>query len=164
MRLISEAIPAVAGRAFSRKYIMLGRIVTRWQDIVGEDMAAKAQPVRLNYIRNKVRDKKASFTLDVAVNNADATVLRYRVDLMLERINQIFGEGWIKAIRFVPGGAANEAHSISRKRRKPLTEAEKSYLSNILEDTDDPELQEKLKSLGESILLDSEENTDREKT
>ena len=38
LKPLSERIPAIAGQAFSRKFVMLGRILTYWTDIVGADL------------------------------------------------------------------------------------------------------------------------------
>jgi hypothetical protein len=153
MKLISESVPSVTGRIFSKKYVRLGRILTHWEAIVGDDMADKTQPIKLSYHRNK--EKKTQFVLELAANSSDAMVLRYRVDLIIERINQIFGDDWIKAIKFVPV-VSNERSRIKRTTRKTLTEDEKNYLSEVLKNTKDPELEEKLREFGEALLLDKE--------
>jgi len=157
LRLISDSLPAVAGKAFKRKYIMLGRLVTHWNDIVGPDLAGKTQPVRLRYYksRKKSSGEKATASLDIAASSSEATLLHYQKDLILERINRIFGAGWITAIRFVPQEANN-----SQKRKMPpkvvksLTEGEKRYLSGVLEAVDDPEIMERLKNMGTAIIQD----------
>lgn len=155
LRLLSEAIPGVTGKVFSRKYIMIGRLVTRWQDIVGPELAGKTQPVKIRYIKSKKKDVKATASLDIGCSSADATILHYQKDLILERINQIFGDRWITAIRFVP--VAANAPAASRRRAtppKPLTMEEKEHLSSVLGKVEDPDLLEKLKSLGSAILQD----------
>jgi len=155
LRLLSEAIPKVTGKVFSRKYTMLGRIVTHWEDIVGADLADKAQPVKLRYMKKKHPKAKATAALDIATSSANATVLHYQKDVILERINQIFGERWITAIRFVPVASNAPADEFQRPaRRKPLTGQEKQHLSSMLENIEDPDLQEKLKNLGTAILQD----------
>lgn len=155
LRLLSESIPGVTGKVFSRKYIMLGRLVTRWQDIVGPDLACKTQPVKIRYIKSRKKDVKATASLDIGCSSADATLLHYQKDLILERINQIFGDRWITAIRFVP--VAANAPDGGWKRPlppKPLTTEQKELLSSVLENVKDPDLMAKLKSLGSAILQD----------
>jgi hypothetical protein len=88
MRHLSQAVPKVASQAFARKYIMLGRLVTHWAEIVGADLAAKAQPVGTRYSK---RDGKPFITLEVACSSAEATILSMRVSLILEKINLGFG-------------------------------------------------------------------------
>ena len=151
-RLISEAIPRIAGQVFSKKYIMLGRLVTRWADVVGKDLADKAQPVKINYRKRKGQEK-AEASLDIATSAADATLLHYRKDLILERINAIFGDRWITAIRFVP--MASNAPPPRTKKQKLLTEEDKKYIADTVNGVEDAEIAERLKSLGEAMMRDS---------
>lgn len=150
-RLISEAIPRVAGQVFSKKYIMLGRLVTRWSEITGEELALKTHPVKIHY-RKKRGQEKPEATLDIAASTADATLLHYRKDLILQRINLIFGDSWITAIKFVPMASNTPLPRIRRK--KLLTETEKAQIASTVCDIRDTEMQERLKSLGEAILSD----------
>lgn len=151
-RLISEAIPRIAGQVFSKKYIMLGRLVTRWPDVVGEDLAGKAQPVKINYRKRKGQERPEA-TLDIAASAADATLLHYRKDLILQRINMIFGDNWVTAIKFVP--LASNAPLPRAGRKKLLTEDEKRQIAGAVDGIEDTEMQARLRSLGESILADS---------
>ncbi|MCB9995703.1 MAG: DUF721 domain-containing protein [Rhodospirillales bacterium] len=156
LRLLSETVPKVTDKVFSRKYTMLGRLVTRWQDIVGPELADKTQPVKIRYMKHKSDKGKATASLDIATSSADATVLHYQKDLILERINQIFGDRWITAIRFVPIAANAPAPKKRPKPTKILTPDEKKHLSAVLESVEDPELQEKLQKLGTAILQDQQ--------
>lgn len=151
MRPLSEATARIAGKNFERKYIALGRIVNSWPQIVGADLADKATPVRLQY-RKKNAQKTAEATLEIAVSSAEATILHYQKDLILERINQIFGARWITAIRFVP--IAANAQQIKRKKsQKPLTDSEKKHLSDMLDSIKDQDVRLRLQTLGQAILM-----------
>lgn len=152
LRLISESIPKVSGRISGQKYNMLGRIVTHWAEIVGQDMAAKASPGKLKY-RSKKGAKDAEFSLEIEVSSADATILSYRIDLILARIDQIFGQGVITAIRFVPQ-TANKQTAPAKKRKRPLSQDKKDYIQDVVEMVDDEEIRDKLKNLGIAILQD----------
>jgi hypothetical protein len=152
MRSIAEATARITGKSCSRKYIALGKIVNCWNEIVGAELALKAQPVKLHYTKREF-SKTPVAILDIAATSADATLLHYRKDLILERINQLFGEGWVTAIRFV-AATANTDRPVRRKTKKPLTEKEKTYLSGILETVQDEAIRASLSSLGESILTE----------
>ena len=154
-KLIADSVSKVTGGVFSKKYIMLGRIVTQWEDIVGKELSGKAQPVKIRYFKSKNDARKATASLDIAVSSADATVLHYQKDLILERINRIFGDNWITAIRFVPKAAEEQQkRPLLRRRQKQLTVAEKQSLSEIVKDIPDPDMQKKLMNLGTAILQD----------
>jgi hypothetical protein len=150
MKPVSRSVPKLLGKVFERKYIALGRIVTHWKEIVGPDFAERAQPAKIHYFKPKIAKEKPTATLDIAASSADCAVLMYQKDVILQRINQIFGDSWITDIKF--------KHVEPRikvkppKRTKNLTEDEKNHLSQLLETVDDPELKERLAKLGQSIL------------
>lgn len=159
MRHLSDALPRIAGQVFSRKYIMLGRLVTHWDDIVGSDLARQCQPVRVRRYKTG-SDGKLAAALDIAASPANATLLHYRKDLILERINRIFGENWVAAIRFVPDSVANSEDGIRpriRKREVALSPADEKYLSEALDGVGDAAIQERLRALGSAILQESRE-------
>jgi hypothetical protein len=155
MKPLSDATARIAAKNFERKFIALGRVVSQWSDIVGEDLASKAQPVKIQYYKQSAGDTKKTARLDIAATEADATVLRMQVGLILERINQLFGDGWIRYIRFVPVQPANMApkpKKYNRQRRTPLKSSEKKYLQDSLEQIEDCDIKQTLASLGEAIL------------
>ncbi len=155
MRPISEATARVTGQSFSRKYISLGRVVSAWREIVGEKLATKAQPIKINY-RKREKSGNPVVILDIAASSADATLLHYQKDLILERINRIFGDNWVTAIRFV-AAAVNKPSEKPKKTRNPLTEDEKNHLSGMLESCPDPDLKTRLETLGQAIYTEQKQ-------
>ncbi len=155
MRPLSESTARIASKTFSRKYIALGRIVNQWSDIMGEEFADKADPVKIHY-RKATAKRKATATLDIATTSSYATILPYQKDLILQRIKSIFGDGWISDLRFVSGEALPDAPA-KKLPPKPLTHDEKKYLSETLDEVDDPEVKERLERFGKALLNDLKE-------
>lgn len=153
MRPVSEATSRVAAKNFSRKYIALGRLVNQWTDIMGEEFAGKAQPIKINY-RKKRKGQKPYATLDIGTTASNATILNYQKGVILERLNTLFGDTWIKDIRFIITDTATEDAPIVSRRKSPLAMKDKKYLAEVLDQIDDPDIKEKLESLGKSILTD----------
>ena len=120
---------------------------------MGKDMAARTQPVKLKF--RKTPDKSKQFTLEIACNSAEATMLQYRIDLILEKLSMIVGAGVVTAIRFVPV-TSNPAKSntIKRPNKTQLDPTDENFLRKTLENVEDPDIQEKLKNLGASLLQD----------
>ena len=160
MRPLSESTSRIAGKTFSRKFVALGRLVSQWEEIMGSKFADLAQPVKLNYRKNGQKNnksKKESYaTLDIATSAANATLLNYQKGVILERINSLFGNNWIKDIRFVASELADIPLE-SKKIKPPLTSSEKEYLSEALDQIEDPDIKEKLESLGKAIITDNKE-------
>lgn len=155
MRPLSTSVPALLGKAFERKYIALGRIVTCWKEIIGEEYAERAQPAKIRYVKPRNPKEKPSATLEIAASSADCAVLVYRKDLILQRINHIFGDSWVNDIKLVHVEPKQKIKP--SKRTKLLTEDEKNHLSQLLDGVDDPELKERLSRLGQSILQESKQ-------
>ena len=153
MRPLSEATAKIASKSFERKYVALGRIVQHWDDIVGARLADKAQPVKIHYRKAKNKNDRPTATLEIAASSADATILHYQKDLILERINQIFGERWISTIKFVQS-ASNTPPLRRKKRLPPLTMNEKKTLSGMLTMIEDHDIKARLESLGQAIIMD----------
>lgn len=150
MQLLSRSVPAILSKTFERKYIALGRIVTHWKEIIGEDFAERAQPAKIHYARPKHPKQKPTATLDIAASSADCSVLVYQKDVILQRINRIFGSQWVSDVKFIhvePKKALKPP-----KRTKNLTQDEKKYLSQMLEKVDDPDLKVRLASFGKALL------------
>ena len=101
LRLISSSIPRVAEKTFSRKYMAIGRIITYWPDIIGADLANKTQPIKINYRKTKRRNEKPQAVLSIAATSSICSLLIMKKGVLLEKINQIFGDQWITDIRFV---------------------------------------------------------------
>jgi hypothetical protein len=152
MRPVSESTARIARHNFSKKFVAIGRIVEHWDDIMGNEFADKAQPIKLNY-RKGVKGKKATATLDIATTSSFATTLPYQKGLILERINRIFGDQWITDIKFV-ASELSETPITPKKRNTPLTGSEKNYLSSVLGNVEDPDIKERLERLGKSIITE----------
>lgn len=150
MKPVSRSVPGLLGKVFQRKYIALGRIVTSWKEIVGPDFAERAQPAKIHYRKSKVPKEKPTATLDIAASSADCAVLVYQKGLILQRINNLFGEGWITDIKFLHVEPRHRPKP--QKRTKNLTIEEKNHLSQLLENVDDPDIKEVLARMGQSIL------------
>lgn len=152
MRPLSESSARVADKNFSKKYIVLGRVISQWQAIMGDEFASIAQPVKIQY-RKIGKEKKTSAILFIATSDANATILTYRKGVILERINALFGQSWITDIKFTPS-TIDEKRSKPKTRSKPLTPQEQKYLCETLDGITDPEFKVKLENLGKAFLND----------
>lgn len=153
LKLLSDAAAKITGKTFSRKYIALGRLFDQWEEIMGAEMAARTQPIKIHYKRKKDPKDKPEGALEIAASSADAAVLIYRRDLILERINRIFGDRWVTDIKYTHIDP-HSAGVIAKRRKKPLTEEDQSFLAKTLEQITDPDIKERLQRFGEAYLKD----------
>lgn len=160
LRLLSDSLPKVTGQVFSRKYVMLGRLLTHWTDIVGSDLASKTHPAKIRYFKRKAAGGQTQgATLDIATSPAHSTLLHYQKDVILERINQIFGEKWIMDIRFVPRIANTQPAAVSPPRPPASLPPEaQRRLESLLSEIGDPELREKLSRFGDAVMRETSDS------
>lgn len=162
MRSLSQATTVVTKSVFSRKYVALGRIVEHWSDIIGADLAGKAQPAGLKYRRpiskgtekGAEKGKKPEAILEIATTSAHATRLHYQKDVILERINTVFGDRWVSDIRFKTVSSLPSSFSRSKQKKPSLSEEEENYINETLDFVTDKDVKERLKALGRSLITD----------
>jgi hypothetical protein len=160
LRPIAKSVHTVSDKTFSRKHIALARMMQRWCDIIGTDLADQAQPSKIKYRksgpdnRKGCNKKQSRAILVIAVHSAQSTLLHYRKDLILSRINQIFGEDWITDIQFTHIPANSQSNSTWRRntsRTANLAPEEEKKLTNILDNVGDDELRHRLDRFGKAI-------------
>lgn len=152
LKPISDSVAKLTKESFSRKFVSLSRILTQWEDIIGKDMAGKCQPIKLNYRKPKSKNDKPQATLDIAASSADAAVLVFQKTLILERINQLFGDNWVTDIKFDHLAARDTKKASERKVKPLLTPEDMQNLSATLGSIEDEELKKRLERLGQGVL------------
>lgn len=153
LKRLSNTVPSVTNKTFKRKYISLGKIITQWREIMGDKLADHAQPLKIHYRKPKRKGDRATATLDIAASSSQCALLIMRKGVLLEKINNIFGEVIVTDIKFI------HYHDTKPLKPKPkkiiLDEAEKNGISTLLDGIEDTELKQRLGSFGEAMLQDS---------
>lgn len=152
LKLLSDAVPRVTDKTFKRKFMALGKLLTRWEDIMGKQMAAQAQPLKIRYRKPKQKGDKPQATLDVATSSAHASLLNMQKGMLLEKINYIFGEALVTDIRFVH--TPTNIEETKTKRHKALSPEEKNTLSEMLESIEDEDIRARLMNMGAALMSD----------
>lgn len=153
LRPLSTSISKLTSATFSKKFVALGRVLNNWNDIIGPDMSVKAQPIKIHYRKPKTAGDKPEATLEIASSSADAALLHYQKDLILARINQLFGDQWITGLRFVHIAANTENNfTPPKKLPAPLPQADLDGLKHDLSQIEDEEIRNCLEKLGQSVL------------
>lgn len=152
LKLLSDAVPRVTDKTFKRKFMALGKLLARWEDIMGKQMASQAQPLKIRYRKPKKKGDRPEATLDVATSSAHASLLTMQKGMLLEKINYIFGEALVTDIRFVHTPANLEETNF--KKSKPLSPDEENTLSQMLEGIEDEDIRERLLNMGTAFLQD----------
>lgn len=136
---------------FKRRGFAATEIVTHWDDIVGTDIAARCEPMKIDWPRQPGRDPAASTpapaTLVLRVEGPAAIEIQHQVNLIIARINQYFGWPAIGRVTL------RQAPLRRRRRAKRPTlsaeavQAEAQRLTDIADDN----LRQSLARLGAAV-------------
>jgi hypothetical protein len=87
---VAELINTCLGDAFARQGFASADIVTHWADIVGPEVAAHAEPIRLQWPRGTDEEPEPG-TLILRVEGPAAIEIQHLSAVILERVNRFFG-------------------------------------------------------------------------
>ncbi len=114
---LADLVGKTVGDALARQGFAATEIVTRWADIVGEDLARRSEPAKLTWPRRD--DPDSIGVLQIRVDGAYALEIQHLQPVIIERVNRYFG--W----RCV-GRLAIRQGPVAPRRRKPPPRKEPS--------------------------------------
>ena len=143
---LRELLNKLVGDAFARQGFASAELVTRWDDIVGHEIAAHSEPIKLRWPRRTDDDGEAG-TLVLRVEGPAAIEIQHLAALICERVNRFLG--W----RAVERLALRQAPLRRRQPRAARTEdpAAAAPTAETLSDIKDDELKEALARLGAAV-------------
>lgn len=109
---LAELVSICVADVFARQGFTSCEIVTHWDEIVGPEIAALAEPVRMQWVRSRDPDEAPPATLVLRVDGPAALEIQHLGGLILERVNRYLG--W----RAVDRLALRQA-PLTRRRREP---------------------------------------------
>lgn len=128
------------------------RLLTHWAEIVGQTVAAIAQPVKVSYAREGF-----GATLTVLTDGARAPELQMMLPELKEKVNACYGYSAISRIRITQTGEAGFAEQAATFTHKPavpktLSATQAAELSTSLAPVADDRLRAALENLGKNVL------------
>ncbi|RMF11655.1 MAG: DUF721 domain-containing protein [Alphaproteobacteria bacterium] len=91
---LSRLLPGEVVRLYRARGFLHQEIVSRWKEIVGEELAGMCLPIKITF----ARDTRRNGTLHIKVAPAFAPLVQHGTPLILERVNRHFGYGAIARI------------------------------------------------------------------
>lgn len=131
----------------------LSRLLTHWAEIVGEDLAGAAQPVKIGYGKGGI-----GATLTVLSTGAMAPIVQMHLPKIREKVNACYGYNAISRIHVTQTSAHGfaEASASFQHRPKPAENQQDPALQKASEalsrDVHDDTLRAALEALGEKVL------------
>lgn len=146
---VSQTVDRLTKGVLGQHGFTHGTIVTKWPEIVGENMARHTQPEKIVFSR----DGTTGGTLHLKTDSgALATELQHREPQIVDRINTFFGYRAVVRIKLIQGPLPKHKTEKRAVPPRPLSESEARDLAGTIATVDDPELKEALERLGESVL------------
>ena len=146
-RPLRELLGKLVGDAFARQGFASAELVMRWDDIVGHEIAAHSEPIKLQWPRRSDGEDGEAATLVLRVEGPAAIEIQHLAGLICERVNRFLG--W----RAVGRLALRQAPL--RRRQTPAPHATDpaaaARIAENLPDIKDAKLKEALARLGAAV-------------
>jgi hypothetical protein len=146
-RPLSDLAGACLSETFRRQGFASAEIVTRWAEIAGPDIAAHAEPLKIQWPRGE-SDAGSTATLVLRVEGPVAIEIQHQSGVILERVNRFFG--W-PAVGRLALRQAPLARRTGKAARQPPNPAETAAIAARLPETMDGDLRQALARLGAAI-------------
>ena len=91
IRKLAELTSEFMADAFRKQGFAATELVTRWKDIAGAEIAAHAEPVKLQWPREVNGEQAEPATLVLRVEGPVSIEIQHQSAVILERINRFFG-------------------------------------------------------------------------
>ena len=85
---LADLVGRCVADAFKRQGFASCEIVTHWDDIVGAEIAAVAEPMRMQWVRSRDPDEAPPATLVLRVEGPAALEIQHMGGVILERVNR----------------------------------------------------------------------------
>src|SRR5438309_3310017 len=90
-RPLADLLGACLSDAFAQQGFASAELVTRWTDIVGPEIAAHAEPIKIQWHRGEAGEPPEPATLILRVEGPVAIEIQHLSRVILERVNRFFG-------------------------------------------------------------------------
>ena len=146
-RVLADVAAGILKGSFARQGFAARELITSWPDIVGEEIALCAEPLKIQWRRPLEGEPQEPGTLVLRVEGPAALEIQHLSGVILERVNRFFGWQAVAriAIRQAPVGR-------KAKPARPRLDREKAEkIAQTLDTIENEELRAALGRLGASI-------------
>jgi len=144
---LRDLVPKVVSDSFNRQGFASAELVTRWTEIVGVEIAAHSEPIKVQWVRPADGEEREPGTLVLRVEGPAAIEIQHLANVVCERVNRFFG--W----RAVDRLALRQA-PLRRGERKAMPAADPAAAARVAEtlsDIGDEDLRQALARLGAAV-------------
>jgi hypothetical protein len=148
VRTLSELTSGVFSDAFKKQGFASTELVTRWAEIIGSEIAAHAEPIKVQWRRGPEGAPPEPATLVLRVEGPMALEIQHSSGVILERVNRFFGWHAVGKLAFRQAPLTRR----SARKRPPKPDPEKAALvASTLTAISDDKLKMALARLGAAV-------------
>lgn len=147
-RPLRDLVGKTIADAFARQGFASTGLVTHWDEIVGPEIAAHAEPMRMQWPRRTGEETPEPATLVLRVDGPVALEIQHLSGVIIERVNRFFG--W----RAVGRIALRQAPLVGRKPKAPPAAPDPAAVARLaagLGEIADTDLRQALARLGAAV-------------
>ena len=145
---LSVLLSDVFSDAYAKQGFAARELVTRWTEIIGSDLAAHCEPLKIQWPRPVEGQPQEPATLVLRVEGPMALEIQHASDLILERVNRFFGWSAVGRLALRQGPLSRRP----RLRSLPAPDPRQvERIAQTLTSVEDDALRAALARLGASI-------------
>ncbi|MFQ5774476.1 MAG: DUF721 domain-containing protein [Kiloniellaceae bacterium] len=148
LRALAATLPKVTRRALGRRGFAEAGLIADWPSIVGEAVAARCAPKKLDRPRP---GRQGEGTLTLRVEAGFALELQHLAPLLIERVNGYFGYRAVSRLKLFQAQALGPG-APARRPPRPLSAEEENALRRRTGAVEDEDLRQALERLGRAML------------
>jgi hypothetical protein len=137
---LRELVGKVVGEAFMRQGFASAELVTRWSEIVGTEIAAHSEPIKIQWPRGASPQIRSPGILVLRVEGPAAIEIQHLGGVICERVNRFFGWRAVERLAFRQSPLRRGAERL--RRRNDTTAA--LHLAATMPEIADEELRQAL--------------------
>jgi len=147
-RPLADLVGPALTAAFKRHGFASTEIVTHWDDIVGPEIAAHFEPIKITWPRQNDAEAPEPATLVLRCQGPAAIEIQHQKHLVIERINQFLGWRAIDDVKIRQAPLARR----TKPKRPPAIDAEAARrIADRMTDITDESLRTALGRLGAAL-------------
>lgn len=152
-RSVSDILDGVLEPLIARRTGMRLDLIRIWSELVGAEFANTTRPEQIKWARRAHEaDAFEPAMLVVACEPASALFFQHEQSNVINRVNEFFGFEAVNRVRILQKPVLEQDAHTSVSSLQGLTTEEQARLQTMLDEIDDPQLRERLASLGQGIL------------
>lgn len=147
-RPLADFLGVCLSEAFAEQGFASAELVTRWTDIVGAEIAAHAEPIKVQWRKAAGGEPAEPATLVLRVEGPTAIEIQHLSGVIVERVNRFFG--WQAVGRLALRQAPLSGRKVKRTHPTPDPEVAAAIAARLPEVADEG-LRQALARLGAAI-------------